>query len=1796
MTNRFYDRNSTQAWERVFSGGTTIGITRLLSNTGLKYVNNEFIEFGGFLYNQNKNYQFTTSVFGSSTSTLSIRLSAPFNAGIVSQTRSISTIDGVLFYIYANPVNSEYSNDIIKYAAVENFSTSYIESSNINEIDFLVNGYREFLYLDKPNDHPDQPNGWCYDISTGFASYNWYFSSSSNAIAPVYSTFGTGLDAVSPDNDYIATLIDYDYFNLDFSFNFTGGGANDSMQVFLVNQSDLKLGRVSWGDPIDFNGVSSLTTNGTFSKINLAATNINGTRRYLVFRPSMVGTRTTTYASSLSIISIVGGYNPLNNLQVLPATSSTTNNIDVNIPESIYTYESVTNGVTYSLSSKIGNGYFKAGIWENGVWNNGWRDDTESKDFDDVYSAILYAYDISWKIKISGSAYSCDSFKIGDKVAIGNIVAIDINENRKLLRDYYTISAKGSDGFGPSMINWIEVSLDTTFPYRRIERDSPNHKIKVTKNIWLSGAFFNGYFSGVWNNGLFKGYPKITEMFNTHWIDGFFNGGHFNSNYPNYYFSDVLATANCDYNNITLVFGTVSNFINGEPDDYKPGHNLLPGDYITIDKDPLQIGANQVIFNPEYNGICRVLSVNGNNIVVNKKYLQDLHTLPAFEIGKVTRYTASSVIQNFKFYDTNKSKLKSSESPISSSIFSFNSWIDTNYDTTRSVTLGRDFRSYEPLTGKSFNRNNLYGYPTYDVLSSAARFRNSYDLDYGLYKLGTKYKLFNDFIGDASAFNEPFNPAEPTITNFYNDGWSFSTRPNQSSDLAFNRSEAVISSDNASIFSTSIQDYIDSGVTGNELYLTATYSGAILNNDRITTKKSRYSVVEFDVVTYSIADSKFTYTNQDTYDILTSGPDPVFSVPATQSNSSTNTGTATASNIFSFYATQNLGVTSIATQGSYDFQEGFNGEVWSVDRQVNGDIIVSGNFTTYNGSSTPMPKLCRIKADGTLDATFNPVINDINNSSIKFIKVLVVKNFTALNNRIFILINYNSGVTVNGLTNVLGRTIRLESTGVISTGTYQKEFNGFITDFAVRPTDGYLIVIGNFTAFYYNSTNTFWLNKIVMFSNTGSFTGNNLYSSSNIETGGFNVSTDIPSTIVTLSDGTFIVGGKITKFKTNPGNTYFINGIVKLNTPSDGFITVNTTLVTATSLVATNKGFTYPTSPSTLPNSSINFINRIRLDNSNRIYVIGNFTSYNDGSARSCKNIVRLTSTGLFDATFVTGQGLNSSAYDMELSSDFTKIFVGGEFTSYNSQSCGKLIAIRDNGVLDSTINALNPTTTSVVRTLTTGIASIVAGGSFTSYQLGATVTTIKTIVTSDYTQSELILPSEILGLAVKINLDCTGTDLTNITINLKSPEGKIINVKDVNVGNGTKLIDTIFDISSSTSLSTGTTPYTSGTFSMSLGTNKGTIGFGLSGVTTLSGLVTTNVPNAQGTWTIYIQNDTNIYPTLNSWGLIVKYKKIINDAAIEITPSVDLPILHFNNLNYEIGSQPTINGQSNLIYRRMSYLPITQNINHLLVQNSFRFDSIEKTSAERTSGFGTNTIKKKYEYFYNKTDLMMSIQGNGEMGASQSMLVLDNIKMYETDMIPFFKYFEDANIYKGIQVPYEGIAPNIDYLNSDFVFVDNITLGLDSINNTIIDNSFVCLPNVLIMASASVNVITATSSSSNITETSAVVGGSITIQGSNLFGQGGGVLVGTNNPLEVGGVGNKVLNTSSYGTFSGSVSGLIQNTTYNVRAFVRTYELYANGGASPTTITYGATTSFTTVATPPDYSINDYSPTDYSH
>ena len=192
------------------------------------------------------------------------------------------------------------------------------------------------------------------------------------------------------------------------------------------------------------------------------------------------------------------------------------------------------------VSMNFGNGVFRSGIWENGVWNNGyrsgdWFNEPDYYRMSDVIgiggkqpntnqTTTYKIDDQSWIITLS-VIDDLSGLSIGDKVSIGNIVAIDVNENRRIIKDYYRVSSIDS------VNNTLSVNLVTNFPIRRVERDSTNHVIYVTKNIWLSGAFLNGYFKGIWNNGLMKGYPMITEIEDTEWVSGTFDGGHFISNF-----------------------------------------------------------------------------------------------------------------------------------------------------------------------------------------------------------------------------------------------------------------------------------------------------------------------------------------------------------------------------------------------------------------------------------------------------------------------------------------------------------------------------------------------------------------------------------------------------------------------------------------------------------------------------------------------------------------------------------------------------------------------------------------------------------------------------------------------------------------------------------------------------------------------------------------------------------------------------------------------------------------------------------------------------------------------------------------------------------------------------------------------------------------------------------------------------------------------------------------------------------------------------------------------------------------
>lgn len=183
------------------------------------------------------------------------------------------------------------------------------------------------------------------------------------------------------------------------------------------------------------------------------------------------------------------------------------------------------------IGMNFGNGVFKMGMWETGVWNNGYRSmgDTDGWGDDDIVVAsdieqkeTYQLNETTWRVTFNIVSGNILKLKLNKKVAIGNIVGLDINGVRKLFGETFDIiSISGSK---------VVVRVVTTFPIREILKDSNLHLIYITQNVWQNGVFLNGYFRGVWTNGVFKGFPRTTEMNETQVVKGFIDGGRIISN------------------------------------------------------------------------------------------------------------------------------------------------------------------------------------------------------------------------------------------------------------------------------------------------------------------------------------------------------------------------------------------------------------------------------------------------------------------------------------------------------------------------------------------------------------------------------------------------------------------------------------------------------------------------------------------------------------------------------------------------------------------------------------------------------------------------------------------------------------------------------------------------------------------------------------------------------------------------------------------------------------------------------------------------------------------------------------------------------------------------------------------------------------------------------------------------------------------------------------------------------------------------------------------------------------------
>lgn len=840
-------------------GGMTRTTTASSSTSSLWYVDNTRT------FSQNKNYQFLTRVedfsrkstfthskfleietpWGSSFSYFANL--ATFIIGTAADPRPFNNDEYDLVY-FSSPSTETISTDMVEYRSTYNgFGNPASDSDGIPvikefklvEFDWIVQGWSPFqLPTDSVN---SRIAGWTYFESDDRFSFYPYTPPTNAAITLTQTRLPWGylgsnntLSLGYTYSNYIARYISYPVFNITFNAEFTISSTQSYFDVYLI--SDL-TNSIRTNSQTLFN--TQLSTGQFLGRIqgsdgDYTFYNLTG-NQYILFNCSSVPNSGRIEISDFRIegayqendnntqflFTESGSYSEPTELCLIGGSSDATYSVIVVNEDTLHNpatnsffgptgspgffsnlYGDVIN--LNQLNSKVGNGTFKAGIWENGVWNSGWRVDTNVYEFDDVeISLLMDTTNTRWRIQLTGPQTSTTNFGVGDKVSIGNIVGIDINENRKLMKNYFTVLSVNNTN--------IVVDFNNTFPLRRIEKDSENHKIKVTKNIWLNGGFLNGYFEGVWNSGLFKGFPYITEMYNTHWIDGRYDGGHFNGEYPEYTYVDTYYWGPTTPNTLGLTFGSTA-------------HGFVVGDLVEIDK-------NDKSLNPQYDGFAKVIEVVDEYLIVVDKVFGASSTL---EGGKIRRGTGTGVIQNFEFYDNNVATSTTEVTSNLKAVYNYNSWIDVKYLDESASNLGRNLIGYLNILGGEYVENNLYGYITRDVLSSISSFRNSHSLSKSIYSLGTKYKIYEDFLGDISEFNEPFGTSIQSggLDNFINNGWTYSF----TLDLF---SPAVVDIDRLSNESLEIK------ITDNG---TNIFKLNNINTEDI--EKRRYSMIEFDLLSF----------------------------------------------------------------------------------------------------------------------------------------------------------------------------------------------------------------------------------------------------------------------------------------------------------------------------------------------------------------------------------------------------------------------------------------------------------------------------------------------------------------------------------------------------------------------------------------------------------------------------------------------------------------------------------------------------------------------------------------------------------------------------------------------------------------------------------------------------------------------------------------------------------------------------------------------------------------------------------
>ncbi|KFF02082.1 T9SS sorting signal type C domain-containing protein [Flavobacterium reichenbachii] len=369
-----------------------------------------------------------------------------------------------------------------------------------------------------------------------------------------------------------------------------------------------------------------------------------------------------------------------------------------------------------------------------------------------------------------------------------------------------------------------------------------------------------------------------------------------------------------------------------------------------------------------------------------------------------------------------------------------------------------------------------------------------------------------------------------------------------------------------------------------------------------------------------------------------------------------------AGNFTTFNGTSSYRIARLKTNGtidsSFNIGTGFNDDVNDIEIQPDGKIIIGGNFTTFNGDA--VNRIVRLNEDGTRDYDFLSGTG-LNSGAVEVIKIddlgniMIGGSFTG---------NYN-GVNVN-------RVFLLNADGTIKTDFDLGSGPGSASVLALAvDSERSWFIGGSFSVF--DGLNQGRLAKV---------NSDGEHDASYLAAGiGFNNSV---LNILPLEDKKIIVVGNFNKF-----NGASVSKIARLQ--EDGSIddTFNAGKSGASGL-----------------------IKAAVLQADGKMILGGNFTNYN-GTASN--RIIRISADGLQDNTFNIGSGFNGQVYTLTAQTD-GKIIATGSFTSYSGVAAGKIVRLMPDGSRDLSFNVGSGFNDIVEAVVIQPDAKILAAGRFTSF------------------------------------------------------------------------------------------------------------------------------------------------------------------------------------------------------------------------------------------------------------------------------------------------------------------------------------------------------------------------------------------------------------------------------------------------------------------------------------------------